>query len=312
MKKLLGIEFVIRDSWLIPNIHFLFFSFKLNFIKIKSNLIFHWENTFKKYFDQNDVQRKASALKDKMDEISCIYINRFMELFPYANKLYFKKTWTDYDDKLIKESKEFAKTFKQPFADILTVNPFYYLNIYGLRDLPKEVFNQIDGKIIIDGGALNGDSALMLHHYFPKSEVHAFEPLSINYNVMEKFLAKDNCGGKIIPVKKGLGDKEKIVQISFNDVEEAQIVTIDNTYQNSQTPIGLIKLDTEGFESFIIEGAKETIKKDKPVLTIAIYHTPEDFFDLKEKIQKLNPDYKFMIRRSEITLPMADLVLIAY
>lgn len=43
-----------------------------------------------------------------------------------------------------------------------------------------------------------------------------------------------------------------------------------------------------------------------------MYHTPEDFFELKNKLKMINPDYKFMVRRSEMIIPMADLVLIAY
>ena len=46
----------------------------------------------------------------------------------------------------------------------------------------------------------------------------------------------------------------------------------------------LIKLDIEPCESLIIEGGKEVIKRDKPVLPVAMYYTPEDFFDLKQKL----------------------------
>jgi hypothetical protein len=76
--------------------------------------------------------------------------------------------------------------------------------------------------------------------------------------------------------------------------------------------LGLIKMDPEGYEWYIVKGASEVIKKYKPVLVIAIYHTPNDFFEMKDKIKALNPNYKFMIRRSEDILPDADLVLIAY
>lgn len=62
----------------------------------------------------------------------------------------------------------------------------------------------------------------------------------------------------------------------------------------------MIKLDTESCESLIIEGGKEVIKRDKPVLTIAMYHTLEDFFDLKQKLIDLGYE-NFMIRRSEMT-----------
>ena len=76
--------------------------------------------------------------------------------------------------------------------------------------------------------------------------------------------------------------------------------------------LGLIKLDIEGDETPTIEGAKKLIKKYKPVLVIAIYHTPRDFFELKDKIKKINPKYKFMIRRCENIITDADLMLIAY
>ena len=280
--------------------------------EIKLRIIrFLWFEAFNKYLEKNDKKSKTLNLKNDLDKISCDYIDLFLKLLPYVNKPFLGKIWTREDKKLKKECREFEKTFRQPFSDILKINPFYYSNIYGLKDLYKEIFDKINGKIIIDGGALNGDSALMFHHYFPKSEIHAYEPLSVNYNVMDKFLRIDNCNNKIIPVKKGLGQKEEVVEITFNDREMAQITTIDNNYKNSET-IGLIKLDTEGFESAIIEGAKEIIKRDKPIVVAAMYHTPEDFFELKDKLKMLNPDYKFMIRRSEMVIPMADLVLIAY
>lgn len=128
---------------------------------------------------------------------------------------------------------------------------------------------------------------------------------------MDKFLRLDNCNNKIIPIKEGLGQREDVIEMVFNDKEMAQITTVDGNYKNSD-PIGLIKLDIEGFESAAIEGAKEIIKRDKPIVVAAMYHTPKDFFELKNKLKMINPDYKFMVRRSEMIIPMADLVLIAY
>ena len=74
----------------------------------------------------------------------------------------------------------------------------------------------------------------------------------------------------------------------------------------------MIKLDTESCEADIIKGAVNVLRKDKPVLAIAMYHTPIDFFELKTQLENLNLGYKFMIRRSQMILPQADLVLIAY
>lgn len=309
MNKLFGIELIEKNGYKIPRIYFLKISHKLKWMKL--NLSFYWKDVFAKYFKENDMQSKISNLKEGLDEISQEYINHFMKLFPRIGKIYLGNIWTKYDNKLNKECEKFKKTFKQPFEEILQINPYFYSNMYGLKDLPDEVLKNINGKIIADGGALNGDTALMFHHFFPDSTINAFEPLSINYNVIKTFLEKDNCNGKIVPVKKGLGIKEETIEIKFNDTEMAQITTLDNFYRESG-PVGLIKLDTEGFESLIIKGGENIIKRDKPVIAAAIYHTPEDFFDLKAKLKELNPGYKFMIRRSEAVLPMADLVLIAY
>ena len=185
-------------------------------------------------------------------------------------------------------------------------------NAYGLIDLPKEVFDGINGKAVVDGGGLCGDTALLFHKYFPESSIYVFEPLSVNIEKINSFLKIDNCSNKIIPIQKGLGEKSEVVEICYGENKNmAEIIPLDS-FKEFSSPLGLIKLDTEGFETAIFKGALELIKRDKPVLAIAMYHTPEDFFDLKSKIENLNLGYKFMIRRSENILPQADLVLIAY
>ena len=311
MKKIIKIELINQGDCFLPKIHLFGITHKFSFAKFLPVIKFYWRDAFEKYFKENDSNEKIKNLKSGMDKVSCDYIDNFIKLFSYINKPYFGNPRTKEDKRLKKECKEFEKTFKQPFRDILKINPFYYSNIYGLKDMYKEVFDKINGKIIIDGGALNGDSTLMFHHHFPKSEIHAYEPLGVNYSVMDKFLRLDNCNNKIIPIKEGLGQREDVIEIVFNDKEMAQITTVDGNYKNSD-PIGLIKLDTEGFESAAIEGAKEIIKRDKPIVVAAMYHTPKDFFELKNKLKMINPDYKFMVRRSEMIIPMADLVLIAY
>lgn len=272
---------------------------------------FYWQDAFLKYIESNNIVERTIALRKGMDSISKEYIDNFIRLIPFWNKT-ITAPWTKKDEKTDIANSNFLKTFQQPFPDLLTINPYFFSNIYGLIDLPKHVFNQIDGKIIIDGGGLNGDTALMFHKYFPNSEIHVYEPISSNINIINKILEKDNCNNKIIPIKMGLGKHTTSLNISYNSSPEmTDIDKIDNLYKNSNK-VGLIKLDTEGFETLIIEGSIEIIKRDKPILVIAIYHTPQDFFELKDKIKNLNMGYKFLIRRSEMVLPQADLVLIAY
>ncbi len=274
-------------------------------------IIFPWADAFKKYFASNNMKLKIKNLKQNMDSISCEYIDFFMKLSKVWKRYRFGGFWSKYDEKLIEKYKELD--FVQPFPEITKFSPITFLHKYGLSDLPKEALDFINGKDIIDAGGLNGDTALIFHDLFPESKIYVYEPLSVYLDTVKKIADKvnSNAGEKIIPVHKGLSDKQEICNITFDkNSEDCEITTINEDYQGSN--LGLIKSDTEGFETKIIEGASNLIKKYKPVLVFAIYHTPEDFFDLKDKIAKLNPDYKFMVRRSEFIIPAADFILIAY
>ena len=284
------------------------------YIRGNSTVIFYWRKQFQEYFNANNMKQKIDELKYDLDEISKTYIDNFMKL----SKHWFTSTSIgnqrpEHELQKHKAYREFKKTFKQPFPEILNINPYYFFDNYGLADLPKEALAYIDGKVIIDGGGLNGDTALAFHHHFPNSEIHVYEPLEHYVNIINRFLREDNCNYKIKPVNKGLGEEIARQFMRFGaGANMAEITTIDTEYTDASSKIGLIKLDTEGMETQIIKGAEVVIGRDKPVLAIAIYHRPEDFFELKNKIKALNPAYRFMIRKSEPSLPQADLVLIAY
>lgn len=80
------------------------------------------------------------------------------------------------------------------------------------------------------------------------------------------FYNPDNIGGSSIAIQPDVNKKQRIT-----------ITTIDDFTNRNNLNLGLIKLDTEGFESNIIRGAKKSIEKYRPVMLISIYHTPEDF-----------------------------------
>lgn len=62
--------------------------------------------------------------------------------------------------------------------------------------------------------------------------------------------------------------------------------------------ISFLKMDIEGAEKKALLGAKEIIKRDKPVLAICIYHKPEDFFEIPFEIEDIiSNEYKFYVRQ---------------
>ena len=57
-----------------------------------------------------------------------------------------------------------------------------------------------------------------------------------------------------------------------------------------------IKIDVEGFEEKLINGAIEIIKKYKPLIAAAVYHKPDDLWRLPLKIKEILPDHSFFLR----------------
>lgn len=77
--------------------------------------------------------------------------------------------------------------------------------------------------------------------------------------------------------------------------EETETTTVDDLFKKSK--VTYIKMDVEGAESEALDGAKNTLKQQKPKLNIALYHRSADIFELPLKIAQINPDYRFYIRR---------------
>jgi hypothetical protein len=91
--------------------------------------------------------------------------------------------------------------------------------------------------------------------------------------------------------------------------EKIKITTIDEESKNKQ--IGLIKMDIEGFEYNAIKGGLETIKRDKPVLLISLYHTGKDFFFFFSLLKTYVPDYKFRFVDNK-PFDLTEKILMAY
>jgi hypothetical protein len=139
-------------------------------------------------------------------------------------------------------------------------------------------------------------------------------------------------GNSIIePINLGVSDTEKTARISrkgamskISDTkgeEEIKITSIDSylkghnledVSQNISEDITLIKMDIEGEEMNAIKGAINTIKKYKPTLAISIYHTPQDFFEIKPMLEELVPEYKFIIKKANPYSINHELMLLAY
>lgn len=202
-----------------------------------------------------------------------------------------------------------------------------YIHDYGLKYLPGYVHEYIKGKDFLDVGAYLGDTSILLLKKYNPERIFAYEPVGKNAEQLKETVRKNNAD-KIIVVNKGLGDKEEKVDIYINPEqlsscttndsiagasaikEIIHITTIDKECRDRN--VGLIKMDIEGAEYSSIQGALETIKRDKPVLLISLYHTGKDFFEIPPVLKAAVPDYQFRFFNIEIVNPISEKILVAY
>ena len=133
--------------------------------------------------------------------------------------------------------------------------------------------------VAIDAGANIGLQSVRLAQKF--NQVHSFEPTSINHDCL---ISNTKNFTNIQLYKLGLGEQEEhaVIKIpteakncgafsivDFNNYENAVLeenIKI-STLDKFQLSPDFIKIDTQGFELFILKGAKNTLK-NKPVLLL--------------------------------------------
>jgi FkbM family methyltransferase len=181
-------------------------------------------------------------------------------------------------------------------------------------------FNHINltGKDIIDVGANNGNFAIDFAHMVgDNGKVHAFEPQRIIYYQL--------CGNvfingidNIICKNYAIGEKEGVVEIEVpNYYEDSTYVNFGNVHINNGrqakkelvemkmvdsfefNDVAFIKIDVQGYEPFVIDGAANTILKHRPFMMVEFEQPNLELFGSNEeklmnKIRSLGYELKRM------------------
>ncbi|MBN1366896.1 MAG: FkbM family methyltransferase [Dehalococcoidales bacterium] len=184
----------------------------------------------------------------------------------------------------------------------------------------------IKNKDIIDAGAYIGDSALILAPLTLK-KVYSFEPVTENYQLLLKTIELNRLRN-VVPEQIALGSKSGTVYINIsgscsainkhtnNNIpnhENVNIIALDEYVKKNSLDVGLIKVDVEGYEHDFLEGAENTIKTQKPILLLSIYHSDSanDFFDIKPMIESWELGYQFKIYKPVTKSIYTETMLIA-
>lgn len=176
--------------------------------------------------------------------------------------------------------------------------------------------NLVKGSVVIDAGANIGLFAVFAAMLGAK--VYAFEPAKETLAVLEENVKALDV--EVVPVglgnvptsqtlvvyPKGLGasmfvdsgiDPETALPGVAHHTQQAEITTIDAfVRKKGLTTVDFIKIDAEGYEAKILAGARDTIKKFRPVVAMSAYHHPEDITTLPGTLNEMTP-YKCELRR---------------
>jgi FkbM family methyltransferase len=172
--------------------------------------------------------------------------------------------------------------------------------------LDKTIIDMPKSDVFVDCGAFIGDTVERYITRFPIfSKIYLYEPESDNYAQAHNYLSKWEATlyHKIVFRNVGVGKKKDTLKfkangagssISLDGSTDVVVVSLD---EDIKEPVSFIKMDIEGFELDAIEGAKNHIINEKPILAICVYHKIDDLWEIPEYILKLNPSYKLYLRQ---------------
>lgn len=300
--------------------------------------------SFKRYFIEREMPSKIKALKNGLEPESInvvdVILTRLLHYPDESNRITMTKNRAvvggllpveerSSKDLINQQLKETAGSIKLA-RGLMEESVFYFF--HGLKLLPNQVTARLKGQHFIDIGAYIGDSAIALNSYHyskvfsleisRKSAERFFSNLSKSsissdkYELINMGVAATDNEPPILMFDTGSAGFSTYRKTGKYDKIEVQRKSLDSIVEQYGIEPKFIKVDIEGAAMDFVTGAKKTLIKFRPVLSIAIYHNPIEFFEVKPTLEQLLMDYTFLIRKlsSEVKFNQihSEVVLLAY
>lgn len=170
-------------------------------------------------------------------------------------------------------------------------------------DLIADLLEPRANTIFIDVGANIGAVTIPLAKTFPDAEVHAFEPNPLAVERLQRNLVLNKTTNVVLhPVGVGANPgRERLYTASCFEIGNSsflkpagsadenkstaiEVETLDNCFCVSTSKVngrvGLIKIDVQGYEREVLNGATALVLRDRPY--IVFEHQDENFTSLEE------------------------------
>jgi FkbM family methyltransferase len=174
------------------------------------------------------------------------------------------------------------------------------------------------GDIALDVGGCWGDTALWLANVVgPAGAVHTFEPTPQNRALLEQNLALNPelrgrirvhaaplaaQAGEVVHMRDTLAAGSQIHHGAGEQTVEMRTDTVDDMVAAGDLPrVDFLKVDVEGADLGVLEGAANTIASQRPRLAIACYHKPDDLAVIPDYVASLGVEYRWYLQCSTMT-----------
>ena len=228
-------------------------------------------------------------------------------------------------DRILNRIKQLVIILENPSSIKARISGCYfevYCMLYRMKSM------NINPKTIIDIGANRGMFSKTANYLFKDAKIIAYEPLKLCYSELEKLkktIPSFECFNYAIGNKI---EKSQIFRSSYDysssilkmedlhkeafplsdkiNIEDIEVTTLDKALFNKklQRPI-MVKIDVQGYENFVIEGAAKILEKTDILICELSFHKLYNnqvlFGDVYVQLKKM--DFRFLGSLNELWHP---------